>query len=217
MRTKRQLSNNLLRLFVLILALSAGGCGVFGSGGNSRDDIALLEQDVKAMDQRLTADVNELKNDVREIKGLLTRRPGALSSGTAPGLAALPDSQVESLYKQARALYVQNKYEEAGVLFTRLAEQAPAHKLAPNARYWLAECFYSRKQFAEAMTEFEKTVRDYPASAKAPDAMLKLAYSSHMLGDGKAAMARLHDLLQKYPKSEAARMVKSGQTVFRQP
>jgi len=102
-------------------------------------------------------------------------------------------------------------------LFERLAAGAPRHKLAPNARYWLAECHYSRGRFQEAVTQFEKVIQDYPASDKAPDAMLKLAYSYHMLQDGHKAMTHLRNLLQRYPKSRAAEMVRKGQTVFPYP
>lgn len=212
-----------LTLYLLSLCLlmtPTVGCSLF----SSKNDPGLEELGIKIsrLDQRLTAEINQLRTEVQQIQRKMgdAQRPGAVgsvSSSSAGRTASITPAGVRKLYRQARAKYLKRDFEGAAEIFQRLAAGAPQDKLAPNSRYWLAECYYSRTRFSEAVTEFKKVIRDYPDSHKASDAMLKLAYCYHMLKDGKTAMAHLKDLLARYPKSNAARMVRKGQTVFKYP
>ncbi|MFH1091347.1 MAG: tol-pal system protein YbgF [Pseudomonadota bacterium] len=178
-----------------------------------------LEQRVTRLAADTTAQFDALKKELTELKTKftggqdLTRTPAVPSPQADP----LTPGQVNTLYAQARALFIKQDYSKAAELFSRIASGAPRHELAPNALYWLGECHYSRGDYQKAVTEFEKVVQGYPRSPKAPDAMLKIAYSYSSLKQGPTAMIHLKNLLQQYPGSQAARMVRTGQTVFKEP
>jgi len=210
-----------LTLFIVTLALASTSC-CSTCDLHKNDDFAGLEQKVDRLDSRLTEEAAALRGEVHQLDEKIAelKAPPPQKEIAAPAPEPAPTvtpAEAPALYKQAREKYLRSQYQEAAELFERLAAGAPRHKLAPNARYWLAECYYSRRQFQEAVTQFDKVIQDYPASDKAPDAMLKLAYSFHMLQDGHAAMTHLRNLLQRYPKSRAAEMVRKGQTVFQYP
>ena len=145
-----------------------------------------------------------------------------LVKGTGNGYADFdqpspPKIQVKAVYDQAMSIMRRGDYVSAGELFDRIAVNAPAHKLAPNALYWKGECFYARGLYQEAINQFSQVIQRYPDSAKAPDAQLKVVYSYNALGDGLTAMANLRGLLEYYPKSPAAEKVRSGKTIFKNP
>jgi tol-pal system protein YbgF len=194
-----------------LLALMPAACG--GLGSKSAADGQPAERARRI--EELTSEVQILQQKWT----IFSREPGDPAGQATPPSAihTLPAAEVERLYNEARARFVKDDFKGAAPIFQRIAEQAPSHVLAPNALYWLGECDYSQKHFDEAIRQFDRVVKNYPQSHKAPDAMLKIAYSYHMLGDGKSAMAHMRTLVETYPKSQAAMMVKGGQTLFRYP
>ena len=175
-------------------------------------DFTELEFRVTQLEGYVANETAILKQDIQEIK--TTVGIGPPPELTPSGGQVTPSGEVKSQYNRARNLFVGKKYNDAAQIFSQIAEGAPRHPLAPNARYWLGECYYSQGQYQRAIVEFDRVVADYPTSQKAPDATLKLAYSYDRLKDGNTAMAKLRELLRRWPKSNAARMVKSRQTVF---
>ena len=204
-------------LGLLPILFLTSGCLV--TNLKKESDFVALEQRVDRLAANNAEALARLEKEMKELKEMLGPRKPAAAPGPAAPLPAgsLPAAQVPGLYHQAMAQLNRRQYEAAAAAFTRIAEGAPRHPLAPNARYWLGECHYSQGRFQQAVAEFEKVVADYPGSNKAPDALLKVAYSYSRLNQGPTAMASLKRLLDRYPGSNAAAMVRGGRTVFKYP
>lgn len=201
--------------FSLFLLGFSSGCGYFSPKKNA--DYQALEDRVgqlEKLSQEQQARVASPPAPKPEPKAE-PAKPALVSSPAPEEKKAEIQGNMEELYPQARASYLEEEYETAIKIFSYLLKQYPNHTLAPNARYWLGECFYGQKQYILAVPEFERVVSDFPKSAKAPEAQLKIAYAYSRLGDGKKAMESLKALLKKYPQSPAAGMVRQGKTIFR--
>ena len=210
---------SIVLVFSLFLLGLSSGCGYFSLQKNPDY-------------QNLEGRIGKLENSVQEQKAQAAAPPAPRPEKKTEPAASSPESKtaaasppkakkdeirggMEELYPQARASYLEEKYDPAIKVFSYLLERYPDHPLSPNARYWLGECFYGQKKYDLAIPEFERVVSEFPESAKAPEAQLKIAYSHSRLGDGKKAMAALKTLLTDYPQSSAADMVRRGNTIFR--
>ncbi len=107
-------------------------------------------------------------------------------------------------YEAAYGLYTEKKYPDSREEFGRFLKRFPEHKLAGNARFWLAETYYAEKDFENAILAYEEMLKTYKDSPKAPAAMLKQAMAFLETGDKRAARSILRELLEKHPDSEQA-------------
>jgi tol-pal system protein YbgF len=216
-----------LYLCVLGLLSGAAACGSL-RGDVSRNEFNGLSQRVDTLEEVVVGKKTEIAvarpllpepgpNDVASdpVPAQTPQDAGAVQPGGAPP-ASPPAAAAgdKNLYQQGQSYLKSKQYDKAAQIFTRMLEQAPNGRLAPNARYWLGECHYASGRFKEAAAEFQRCASDYPDSAKAPDALLKLSFSYDRLGDGSGAMAVLDVLLSRYPSSSAAALVKSGRGRF---
>jgi len=69
-----------------------------------------------------------------------------------PGTLPAGDAQVE--YDAAFGLLRRGEFEAGEQAFNVFLMQHPEHKLAGNARYWIAETLYARQRFQEAASAF---------------------------------------------------------------
>jgi tol-pal system protein YbgF len=216
-RPQRQLS--LFLGFSLFLLSFSSGCGYFSPKKNAdyqalEDRVGQLEKFSQEQQARV-ASPPAPKPEPKAEPAKAQPTPALVSSPAPEEKKAEIQGNMEELYPQARAGYLEEEYETAIKIFSYLLKQYPNHPLSPNARYWLGECFYGQKQYKLALPEFERVVSDFPKSAKAPEAQLKIAFAYSRLGDGKKAMESLKALLKKYPQSSASGMVRQGKTIFR--
>jgi tol-pal system protein YbgF len=125
--------------------------------------------------------------------------------GAAPGgwpqslMAALPDSDVHSLYERGYGALSQRDYAGAEAAFRQLIESYPKDPLAGNAQYWIGESFYRRGQYKNAADAFLKGYKKYKSGDKAPETLLKLGMSLAALGQKDAACSTFGELKSKYP------------------
>jgi tol-pal system protein YbgF len=117
---------------------------------------------------------------------------------------AVSAETAENLYNQARALFKDQAYDQASLLFDALSEKYPGHDLADNAFYWSGECHYARKNFSQAILAFKKVIKNYPDGGKAPDALLKIGYAYLSLDDPANASLYLKQVIKNYPFTAAA-------------
>jgi tol-pal system protein YbgF len=184
--------------------------------GLDEGSVRELEQKIKDLEQAMAAEITDLRLNLADIqrKSGGSRSPGYLNPRPVR-LNIRSDPQALGLYQRSQNLYLSKSVDEAQKGFADFLGRFPQDPLAPNARYWLAECHYDRRRFKDALVEFEKVPAQYPQSAKAPDALLKIAYTHNEMGDAASAMTALGHLLKKYPNSSASRMVKTGRTHFK--
>lgn len=162
------------------------------------DDISLLKEDTS---KTLLAMEERLKN-----LELAISETNAKISTINKSLEVPPTA--ENLYKQAQDLLKAGEIKKSREMFTKICEQFPTHKLAPNARYWLGETYYIEKNYEQAVLEYQRVIIDYPGKDKVPAALLKQAMAFGELGDGKSSKFLLKELLDKFPKSEEAPMAR---------
>lgn len=205
-------------VFLLLITLSCGhGTGRGGLEGDETEQrLNTLEQENEALRQQVEA--------LRARTGMAESSSTGVSpvspSNAIPAPAPIKtrnfiSPRVEELYNQGRSMLLRRDIEGAARIFRLILTESPEDKLAPNARYWLAECYYTRDDYKQAIEEFKKVMANYPTSQKASDATLKLAYCYHNLKDGPSAMIYLQYLIKHYPNSRAAKSVKTGQTIFK--
>jgi tol-pal system protein YbgF len=123
---------------------------------------------------------------------------------TAPRPGRDEQPEAAALYRKSSEALRSGRHDEAVQGFKELIRAFPAHELADNAQYWLAECFYDRKDYAQAVREFRRVIERYPNGNKVPDALLKVGFSYLALGSPEAGRQTLAQLQRSYPRHEAA-------------
>ena len=108
------------------------------------------------------------------------------------------------LYKKGRNLMLEERFENASLVFTEFMKAYPGHRLADNAMYWLGECHYSMGEFNLAADTFLALVERYPDGMKVPDALLKAGYSYLAVDDVNRAHHYLKQVVKQYPFTKAA-------------
>lgn len=124
-------------------------------------------------------------------------------------------SAATTLYEQAFATLKDGDYVAAEALFTSFLSQYETHRLAENARYWLAETFYVRNQYQDAAREFAKAYRDNPEGSKAPDNLLKLGLSLSSLNQRDDACIALGQLIKEYGNAARSIITRADQEMTR--
>lgn len=135
--------------------------------------------------------------------------------GTTP-VDSPPESTMDSvpagdphvLYDEALTGIMNNRPEEALVLFSRFVNTYPDHDLTDNAYYWLGESYYSLGDYESAARHFRVVTDSFSDRDKAPDAQLKLGYSLVELGQTDAAVDVLTDLVNRYPGTHASELAR---------
>jgi tol-pal system protein YbgF len=185
-----------MRIDVQVMAGKVDDLGI--AAKKPFDDISLLKEDtskaVQAMEERLT----KLEQSFYDTNAKMIAIAKALE--TPP--------TAEALYKQAQETLKAGDIKKAREALTKLLEQFPTHKLAPNARYWMGETYYQEKNYEQAVLEFQRVIKEFPGKEKVPAAMLKQAMAFRELGDLKSAKFVFKELLDKAPHSEEAQLAR---------
>ena len=120
-----------------------------------------------------------------------------------PGLRpATPQGSPEDQYNFAYGL-VRTDLDKAEQAFKQFIERNRTHRLAENARYWLAETYYGRRKFDEAATAFAEAYQAAPTGEKAPDSLLKLGLTLGQLNRRADACGTFGALISKFPNLAA--------------
>jgi tol-pal system protein YbgF len=102
-------------------------------------------------------------------------------------------------YNNAYARLQDGEYGAAARLFNAFLSDFPDHRLAPNAKYWLAETDYVQGNYQTAAQRFAQGYQNYPEGPKAPDNLLKLALSLAEVGKTEDACLTLDQLSSEFP------------------
>ncbi len=74
-----------------------------------------------------------------------------------------------------------------------------AHKLAPDAVFYLGETYLQRSRPREAAEQYLKLSTDYAKSPRAPEGMMRLGQSLALLGNAEQACATFAEVGKRYP------------------
>ena len=78
-----------------------------------------------------------------------------------------------------------------------------AHRLAPDAIFYLGETYMQRSRPREAAEQYLKLSTDYSKSSRAPEGMMRLGQSLAMLGNAEQACATFAEVGKRYPSASA--------------
>jgi outer membrane protein assembly factor BamD len=127
-----------------------------------------------------------------------------------PPRAARPPAQ--ELYAEGESQLSKSRYEEARVMFRKVAERHPQSTYAPRARFLIGEAYYREGQFEKAIKEFEAFMAFYPRHEIADLVQFRLSMSYYdqmkpVEQDQeitRRAMESFKVLVREYPESRYA-------------
>jgi tol-pal system protein YbgF len=133
-------------------------------------------------------------------------RPAAPAQAAPAQAAAAPPApppnspgSAEQQYAAAYRLIEQRRLADAQAAFEAFLAAHRTHRLADNARYWLAETHYARGSFDSAAVAFAEAYQAAPEGEKAADNLLKLGLTFGQLRRRDDACGTFAALLQRFP------------------
>ncbi len=165
--------------------------------------VARLEEAVRHVEHRAQAKPLPSKGSVQKPVAI----PPPPASEAKP--EAAPDGDATVAYEQAQQQYKDKQYEDAATAFQQFLARYPDSPLAPNARFWLAECYYRTRTYERSIEEYEQVVKNYPKSEKAPRALYRKAMAFLELNEKDAARTTLRRLIADYPKSADSKQARA--------
>jgi tol-pal system protein YbgF len=157
---------------------------------------------------------------VRESQPPLAREqpaPGApLKLGKGPPPASQPSGptvvgsgvamldQPREQYNAALQAFQAGQYPEAETGFKAFLAANPAHRLSPDAIFYIGETYLQRSRPREAAEQFLKVTTDYSKSPRAPESMVRLGQTLAALGNSEQACATLGEFGKRYPTASAS-------------
>ncbi len=126
---------------------------------------------------------------------------GETGAGT---VAALPGGDALELYKEGRNLLLQARLPEAEKVFETFLNDFAEHRLANNARHWLATSLAGQGEHGPAAQQFLIAYERDPEGPKAPDNLLKLGQALAALDKRDEACIALSRLTRKHKQAPVA-------------
>jgi tol-pal system protein YbgF len=143
--------------------------------------------------------------------------PGApLELGKGPSLAPQPSGptvvgsgvamldQPREQYNAALQAFQAGQYPEAEVGFRAFLTANPAHRLTPDAIFYIGETYLQRSRPREAAEQYLKITTDYSKSPRAAESMVRLGQTLAALGNSDQACATLTEFGKRYPTASAS-------------
>jgi tol-pal system protein YbgF len=131
--------------------------------------------------------------------------PGPPASGPAivgSGVAML--DQPREQFNAALAAFQAGQYPEAEAGFKAFLTANPAHRLTPDAIFYIGETYLQRSRPREAAEQYLKVTTDYSKSSRAPESMVRLGQTLAALGNSDQACATLGEFGKRYPTASAS-------------
>ncbi len=110
------------------------------------------------------------------------------------GVAML--DQPHEQFNAALQAFQAGQYPEAETGFKAFLAANPAHRLTPDAVFYIGETYLQRSRPREAAEQFLKVTTDYSKSSRAPESMVRLGQSLAALGNSEQACATLDRIRQ---------------------
>ena len=139
--------------------------------------------------------------------------PLELGRGPAPAPATGPTivgsgvamlDQPREQFNAALAAFQAGQYPEAEVGFKSFLAANPAHRLTPDAIFYIGETYLQRSRPREAAEQYLKVTTDYSRSSRAPESMVRLGQTLAALGNPAQACATLTEFGKRYPAASAS-------------
>jgi tol-pal system protein YbgF len=118
------------------------------------------------------------------------------------GVAML--DQPREQFNAALQAFQAGQYPEAEAGFKGFLAANPAHRLTPDAIFYIGETYLQRSRPREAAEQYLKVTTDYSKSSRAPESMVRLGQTLAALGNSDQACATLSEFGKRYPTASAS-------------
>jgi tol-pal system protein YbgF len=118
------------------------------------------------------------------------------------GVAML--DQPRDQFNAALQAFQAGQYPEAEAGFKSFLAANPAHRLTPDAIFYIGETYLQRSRPREAAEQYLKVTTDYAKSARAPESLVRLGETLAALGNSEQACATLSEFGKRYPAAPAS-------------
>ncbi|HTZ68116.1 MAG TPA: tol-pal system protein YbgF [Roseiarcus sp.] len=118
------------------------------------------------------------------------------------GVAML--DQPREQFNAALAAFQAGQYPEAEAGFKAFLAANPAHRLTPDAIFYIGETYLQRSRPREAAEQYLKVTTNYSKSSRAPESMVRLGQTLAALGNSDQACATLSEFGKRYPSASAS-------------
>jgi tol-pal system protein YbgF len=130
--------------------------------------------------------------------------PPAASGPTIVGTGVAMLDQPHEQFNAALQAFQAGQYPEAEMGFKAFLTANPAHRLTPDAVFYIGETYLQRSRPREAAEQFLKVTTDYSKSSRAPESMVRLGQTLAALGNSEQACATLTEFGKRYPAASAS-------------
>jgi tol-pal system protein YbgF len=137
-------------------------------------------------------------------KGPSTAPPPSPSGPTIVGTGVAMLDQPHEQFSAALQAFQAGQYPEAETGFKSFLAANPAHRLTPDAVFYIGETYLQRSRPREAAEQYLKVTTDYSKSSRAPESMVRLGQSLAALGNSEQACATLTEFGKRYPSASAS-------------
>ncbi len=127
------------------------------------------------------------------------------AAGQPPAAAA---GDARAYYSAAIEQFRRGAYETARTGFQEFLVAYPAHELAPDAQYYLAETYREEGDSGRAIREYSRVVELYPNSRAAPTALYKAGLVQVEQGNIDTACEYFQRVTAGYPRSDESRLAR---------
>ena len=121
------------------------------------------------------------------------------SGPTVVGSGVAMLDQPREQFNAALQAFQAGQYPEAETGFKAFLAANPAHRLTPDAIFYIGETYLQRSRPREAAEQFLKVTTDYSKSSRAPESMVRLGQTLAALGNSEQACATLDRIRQALP------------------
>ncbi len=126
------------------------------------------------------------------------------SGPTVVGSGVAMLDQPREQYNAALQAFQAGQYPEAETGFKAFLAANPAHRLSPDAIFYIGETYLQRSRPREAAEQYLKVTTDYSKSSRAPESMVRLGQTLAALGNSEQACATLGEFGKRYPTASAS-------------
>ncbi len=137
-------------------------------------------------------------------KGPSAAPPPSASGPTIVGTGVAMLDQPHEQFNAALQAFQAGQYPEAETGFKAFLAANPAHRLTPDAVFYIGETYLQRSRPREAAEQFLKVTTDYSKSSRAPESMVRLGQTLAALGNSDQACATLTEFGKRYPAASAS-------------
>lgn len=148
---------------------------------------------------------DQMANLRRAPAGLPAGEGGDPSAGAVdPGQAMAGDA--DGIYNAAVGQFNRGSLATARTAFQQFLQAYPSHRLAPDARYYLADILVQEDRVEDALEAFQEIPALFPTAAKVPDTLWRIALLQIDLGNRSDARTTLQRIVNTYPGTDVARL-----------